>query len=134
MAINQINLVDTETTCNSITQGESFSKTYLYPGDVTAATPTGQIRDNYAQDGGLLLGEFTFDTLTYFSTEDKTKIVANLDPATTSAIPYTDFLGEGTPTKKNCHLYDIELTFPTTEVKKVVRTSLVQVNPEITVI
>ena len=130
-------LIDTAEYKASITQGATYQITFLYPEDVTTATPKGQIRRGYAQDNGEILAEFNFLTLQYDWECERTQITAELTAEQTVQIPYTKYTGVGNPkhpepTIKNCFIYDMELEFPDGVVKKIVATSLVQVNPETT--
>ena len=141
--MNELNLIDNQEIIDingdvqiinyAIKQGETYQISFLYEGDVTDAIPRGQIRSKYAQDENILLATFSFLQMTYDIATDKTTITAELSATQTALIPYTKFNGIGTPTNRNCHVYDMELSFPNGIVKKLMPIALVQVNPEATI-
>lgn len=131
-----LNLIDNQTFDGeklnlAITQGKTYQFSFKIPTDLTAGEWRGQIRDKYAQDGGILLASFSF-TATYDSIENKTLVVAKLEATETATIPYTKYQGVGEPTVRNCHVYDLEY-----EENGIVPpdypSGFVQVKPEVTV-
>jgi hypothetical protein len=118
----------------AIVQGASYQISFIYAGDTTMSIPKGQIRTKYAQDENILLADFSFGTMSYDLMTNETTIIANLSATQTAQIPYTKYQGIGTPSIRNCHVYDMELTFPSGIVEKLSTTGFVQVLPEVTVL
>lgn len=131
-----LNLIDNQTFNEeklnlAITQGKTYQISFKIPTDLTAGEWRGQIRDKYAQDGGILLASFSFTT-TYDSIENKTLVVAKIEANDTATIPYTKYQGNGEPTVRNCYVYDLEYEENGT-VPPDYPSGFVQVKPEVTV-
>lgn len=141
----QIHLINNSTITNdgttislgdlSIKQGASFNLTFLYSGDVSTWAIRGQIRDNFAEQDGDIIANFTFLPRVYDSDSELTSIVAVLKANVTADMPSTKYQGSGTFNNRNCYVYDIEIVDPndSNNVFKVVETSYVQVKPEVTI-
>jgi hypothetical protein len=115
----------------AIKQGATYQFSFYIPGNKTAGEWRGQIRDKYAQDGGVLLASFSF-TATYDEDTDKTFVTPKIEATETAEIPYTKFQGIGEPTARNCHVYDIEYEENGT-VPEFPSSGFVQVKPEVTI-
>ena len=132
-----LNLIDNfihegETVNLAITQGKTYQFSFLIPSDLTAGEWRGQIRDKYAQDGGVLLASFSF-TATYDPPpENKTLVIVKLEATETAEIPYTKYQGIGEPTVRNCHVYDLEYEENGTVPPDYPR-GFVQLKPEVTI-
>lgn len=120
----------------AIRQGASYTLTLQYEGDFSNWFPKSQIRDNYLEQGGLVLAEFNFLPLSYNLETNKTQITLSLKADITSNLPATQFQGKETetPSINNTYIFDIELTDPNdnTNIIKVIDPSFVQVIPEVT--
>jgi hypothetical protein len=117
----------------AITQGKTYQISLNYEGDVTAATPLGQIRSNYAQvPENTLLATFSFLPMVYDSLIDKTTITAQLSAADTENIPYTIYQGTGKISTRTCYVFDMELHYPDGVVKELMPLGFVQIKPEVT--
>lgn len=126
------NLIDTDDFKAGITQGATYQISFLYPEDITNCVVKGQIRTNFAQNGGDLLAEFSFLPLVYDDFLNKTTVTAQLSAEQTESIPFTKFQGVGLVSIKNCYVYDMEIIYISGEVKKLVPYGFVQVKPEVT--
>lgn len=116
----------------SIKQGKTFNLIFSYPSDLRNGLIRGQIRDTYAQDGGTLLADFSFN-ITYDEINLKSTVTAYLDANQTELIPYTKYQGQGQgiPNTKNCHVYDIEYKENNNVI--LLLNGFVEVKPEVTV-
>ena len=113
----------------AVIQGKTYQISFNYPKDLTGGELCGQIRNTYLQDSGALLGSFNFLPMLYDSGTDKTTITAQLQATVTADIPYTKYQGNGTPSPRNCWVYDIEHKQGT--VVRLISRGLVQVKPEV---
>jgi len=120
----------------AIRQGSSYTLTLQYDGDYSTWLPKSQIRDNYLEQGGVLLAEFNFTPLIYDESNNKTQITLSLKADVTSTIPSSKFQAKDNeiPNTNNSYVYDIELTDPndSTNIIKIIDPSFVQVIPEVT--
>ena len=112
----------------AIRQGKTYSFSFSYPQDLTEGEMRGQIRNNWAQDGGELLGEFDFD-ITYDG--EKSLVIVNLDAVTTANIPYTRYQGNGVLSTRTAWVYDIEYEENLTVIPMF--DGFNQVRPEVTI-
>ena len=131
-----INLIENfqfndETLNLAITQGKTYRFSFRIPGDRTIGEWRGQIRNKYAQSGGVLLASFSF-SVTYQLTDDKTLVVVKLEATETATIPFTKFQGVGEPTIRNCYVYDLEYEENGTVLPDLPY-GLVQIRPEVTI-
>lgn len=116
----------------AVIQGKTYQRIFTYSEDLTAGTLFGQIRNGYAQDGGVLLAEFNFQAMTYDALTLKTTIIAELTATVTALVPYTKYQGGDTiPSTRNCWVYDIE--HREGDIVKLISRGLVQVKPEVTI-
>ena len=104
----------------AIQQGSTFdSVTFLHPDNLTTWNARGQIRDNYADLGGVIKATFTFPTLVYEPvtigtvTKSYTKIKPTLSAAVTQALVFDlkkriDSTVTAVP-GKNVWVYDVEV-------------------------
>jgi hypothetical protein len=79
-----------------------------FEGDLTDAVWEGDIRDNYREKGGVLLGRLEFLPPVYDDETDTTTIYPILSFATTEALPGTTWKTGRVPSVKNCYVWDIE--------------------------
>ena len=79
-----------------------------FEGDLTSATWEGDIRDNYRENGGVLLGELDFLTPTYNAETNTTTVYPILSFATTEALPGTAWKTGRNPSLSNCYVWDVE--------------------------
>ncbi len=114
----------------SIKQGKTYQLSFNYPQDLSNGEIRGQIRDQYAQDNGNLLAIFSFNK-TWDNILGKTNIIATINAADTSIIPYTKYQGTSRPSINNCFVYDIE--YEENNVVILLLNGLVEVKPEVTV-
>jgi hypothetical protein len=114
--VNDI-LDDGTVICNAVKQGCYFSMTIKYPGDVGLNNPIGQIRNASIEDGGTVLGNFSFQAAVYNPGTDKTELLVELTNVVTDAIPETEYQytvdANSTPptvppSERNCWYYDIK--------------------------
>jgi len=149
------NLVWSAESCYAIVQGSTFNwLTFLYPSDVTAWTPRGQIRQNYADLDATVDATFSFPALTYGTytingvtsnyTAIKPQLTATETQNLTASKPgivtvdgaYVTIIGvDGNEKKatigKDIWVYDVDIQSPGGDVIKVGR-GLVQVLQEVT--
>lgn len=124
-------VLNNDTVDLAIEQGKTWNKLVLrYPANLTTGLFKGQIRKNYYQDAGELLGEFEFETPIYDLGTGKTLIKPFLTAETTENIPYTKFQGIGSASIKNCWVYDIE--HHNSNIVTPITRGFVQVIPEVT--
>jgi len=150
MSCNDFHLVKGSTTCYQIQQGATLNWiTFLYPSDLTAWVPTGQLRRNYADLDQSILAQFSFDPLVYGPqtingvTANYTSIRPILTAAQTALLPPTkqgivlidgDTITVGGKNAKagtDLWVYDVEIASSLSTVIKVAR-GLVQVIQEVT--
>ncbi len=99
----------------AVVKGETYRKlietnSISFDGNLTTATLRGQIRDNYVDAGGTLLGSFAFEDSVYDAELDKTFIKPYLTEFATINLPSTNKYREGVePNIKTTLVYDIEL-------------------------
>lgn len=99
----------------AIIKGETYRKliensSILFDGDLTTATLSGQIRNNYVDNAGQLVGTFSFETSTYNQQTNKTLIKPYLTEFATINLPSTPKYSTGRqPSIKTNLVYDIEL-------------------------
>lgn len=110
-------------------QGKTYQISFNYPSDLTNGELCGQIRNTYLQDAGALLGSFNFLPMVYDVDTNKTTITAQIQAIVTANMPYTKYQGNGTPSSRNCWVYDIEHKEGT--VVRLISRGLVQVKPEV---
>ena len=89
-----------------------------FEGDLTAATWEGDIRDNYLESGGNLLGGFDFLPPTYNAETDITTVYPILSFTTTQTLPGTTWKTGRNPSLTNCYVWDIEGTLDSIVYKK----------------
>lgn len=114
----------------AIKQGKTYEFSFKYGSNLTIGVIRGQIRDRYAQEGGELLGEFSF-SVSWNEEESKSLVVVRLSATQTSVISYTRYQGVGEATVRNCYVYDIEYEENGTVIELL--SGLVEVKPEVTV-
>lgn len=120
----------------AIVKGETYRKLIesggiTFPGDLTTATLRGQIRDNYVEKGGVLLGTFSFEDSTYDAEGDITRIYPYLTEFATVNLPATLKYVEGRePNIKTNPVYDIELFINDEIIKK--KPAFLQIVGEVT--
>jgi len=121
----------------AIRRGATFHLPLFIQGDFSEWIPRAQIRNNYAEQGGKLIAEFTFDTSTFDITINRTKILGILRANITAGIPSTKYQGgPNLPTSpKDAYIYDLELvdSLDPTHVLKLIDISYIQVKPEVTI-
>jgi len=133
--MTDIHLIDGFTINNqtldlAVIQGKTYQISFNYPGDLTNSTLCGEIRNTYLQDSGDLLGSFNFLAMAYDALTEKTTITAQIQADVTADIPYTKYQGTGTPSPRNCWVYDIESE--ENSIVLLISRGLVQVKPEVT--
>lgn len=124
-----------------IHQGASFQIVFHYFGDVSNYLARGQVRSDFASNGGSLLAEFEFDPLAYQLITKKdssqcmaTVIVAKLPASVTNTMPIPTL--RKTIKDKNVvgihvWVYDIELESPDGFVIRLIE-GYVEVLPQVT--
>lgn len=135
MGCRQFNLINNSTRCTAIVQGEYMSPdrlTLIAEGDLSSGTPYGRIRNNYAEENGTILGEFSFLPMTYDISTDKTTLPVFLPADVSALLPYTKFQGgDDEPSKRNCWMYEIGVIMSPTVNRVLVANSFIQVIPSI---
>ncbi len=120
----------------AIVKGETYRKLIesggiSFPGDLTTATLRGQIRSDYVEKGGVLLGTFSFEERTYDAEGDTTTIYPYLTEFATVNLPATLKYVEGRePNIKTNPVYDIELFINDEIIKK--KPAFLQIVGEVT--
>ena len=101
----------------AVVKGETYRKliennSISFTGDLTTATLRGQIRNNYVDAGGQLLGTFSFEESVYDEETNKTFIKPYLTEFATLNLTTTSKYRQGAePSVKTNLVYDIELFF-----------------------
>jgi len=101
-----LNLIDDGVNDFAIYQGRDYQLSLFQVGNITGDF-VGIIRDNYLENAGNLLGEFTFD-ISFDIDENKTSIIGRIPNSVTALLPFTKFQGVGIPSLKNSLVYDID--------------------------
>ena len=119
----------------AIIQGEDYlelvnNDAIQLPGDLTDGIPTGQIRTDYLENGGILLASFSFEDSVYDEENDVTTIKPYLTNEQTSSLRITSFKAGKTPSLRNCYVYDFEIDLD--GIKHKLAAGFVQVKGEVT--
>jgi hypothetical protein len=129
-------------TSYAIQQGATFDRVAFYfDEDLTGWTARGQVRDNYADLGGVIQASFSFAALVYAVdtvngvTKSYTKVKPILSATQTQALLFSLKLRADSSVKpvpgKNVWVYDIELVSPEGIVRRDIE-GWVEVTKEVT--
>lgn len=120
MATQNFDLSNTSSNCFAILQCQTMNEVtfYLRDKDVSTYIPTGEIRDDYLENGGNLLATFSFEPIVFGSvtingeTFDASTIKPLLSSSQTQLIPATFPRNASCPliATVNAYVYDIKLT------------------------
>jgi hypothetical protein len=131
----QFHLTYTDNATNdySINQGSDYKRPIKYPGDVSLWTPRGSIRYTWLHfdPNSQPLATFSFPTLIYDTTSDKTFITLTLTSAQTILMPPTERRQSVTSAVvlgHNVYVYDVILISPSGFVNNIL-SGYVEVNP-----
>ena len=135
-----LNLTKTDNTGYdaSIDQGVDYAKiTFQISGDYSTWTPKGSIRSNWFDLEPLAtpLAVFSFASLSYDNTKNRTTIIPTLTATQTAAIPFTNnrFDIETAPIIGfSVFVYDIDLTSPLGAIIRL-SSGYVEVSPRVTI-
>lgn len=119
----------------SIKKGGSYVLVIRVDEDYSGWLPRGEIRNNYLEEGGVLLASFSIES-TYNNDTSKTEFRLRLGGDITTGLPVTNFQGlvNQTLSVTNNLVWDLELVDPndSTNIIKLIEASFIQVVPEVT--
>jgi hypothetical protein len=127
--------------CYAIQQGATLDWLTLFykDQDITSWSPSGEIRNKYAYQGGVVLANFSFDPLLYGSVTEggetftATIIHPYLSATDTLSLPITlsRTSSDRVIVGRNAFVYDLKLESPNGEVIMVAK-GLIEVMPDVT--
>lgn len=120
----------------AIKQGLTYTRTILWPGDVSNGTPRAIARRDYKHTGAEPEFEFSFLPLTFpvlnSKDEECTQITLYLTDEQTEAIEITKYQGDPASLKPGkAYVFDLEIELPDGTVTGI-DAGFIQVKPEVT--